>query len=105
MKRILFSTLLTAICAGVFGIAHAQAAICPRLEFAELNLLQKEKLLKIRCEYTKSMVELILVGNLSSADLCISEANRMDRIIARKYALKGDEDSVLKQITDLCHKG
>ncbi len=69
--------------------ATAQADPCAKLEFAELESMPKEDLLKMRCEYTQKMLdpELYKAGNwgLNVANRCATESSRMDRIIGRKY--------------------
>jgi hypothetical protein len=76
--------------------AHA-AAPCAKLEFAELDSMPKEQLLQMRCEY-------VVRGYKLGSNSCSEETIRMDRIIVRKYDLKGDgsEFPHLRAIDNMC---
>ena len=91
--------------------ATAQADPCAKLEFAELDSMPKEELLRLRCEYNQQMLDpnLLQAGKwgLNVANRCADESARMDRIIARKYQLKNKGDDSVPyyvEINGLCRK-
>lgn len=91
----------------LLAAASAQGQICQRLEFAELESLSKEELLKIRCDYQKTAFDPAMLQNragLAVANRCASETERMDRILARKYQLKATGDAVYLEVNALCRK-
>jgi hypothetical protein len=94
----------------LFLAAPAFGQACAKLEFAELDAMPKEDLLRIRCEYNATMMDPRLTRSsalLPIADRCARETSRMDRIIARKYKLPSPSDPNLPhyaEINAMCRK-
>lgn len=89
----------------------AQAEPCAKLEFAELDSLPKEELLRMRCQYLDQMLDPGLnIGTrwgLAVANRCATETGRMDRILARKYALKNTGDPAIPyfvEVSAMCNR-
>ncbi len=89
--------------------AGASAQTCAKLEFAELDAMRREELLAMRCQYAREMNNPAYYAargpGLTIANRCAQEATRMDRILARKYAVKAtDQDAAQREISALCPK-
>jgi len=91
----------------------ASAQICPALEFAEMDAMSAEELLPVRCKYRENM--LVLSDSMKpkddlrqaqlallAANRCSDQITRMDRILARKYAIAVKPDDVYMEISKRC---
>lgn len=107
MNRALALVLLAA--------STAAGAQCTRLEFAELESLTPDQLLRMRCDYQIAMYQAIdsasqasksstLAANavLARGNACAVEIGRMDRILARTLNIPGDEGAVIKELGYRC---
>lgn len=102
---------LSSALAALLLAGAACAEPCAKLEFAELDSLPKDDLLRMRCEYNQQMLDpqLLKAGSygLGVANRCAAETGRMDRLIARKYQLKNkgsDEVPYFAEINGMCRK-
>ncbi len=92
----------------------ASAAPCPRLEYAEMDAMSTDDLLTLRCEYSATMYEIVSKVNTGSvregiyflnlSEQCAQEANRMDRLLARKLGIKGGLDDAIREVSLRCAK-
>src|SRR4029077_11088108 len=84
----------------------ANAAVCPKLEYVELDSLSREELLEMHCQYRADMMHLATGGpsavNFNLADRCAEEMSRTERIVARKYAIKSTGAQRIKDTNALC---
>lgn len=103
---------LALACCLLSAAAHSQ---CARLEFAELESLTPEQLLRMRCEYYGSMLEATNAASAASrtsmaaanamltrSNGCAVEVSRMDRILARKIPINGSEVAVMDDLFKRC---
>jgi hypothetical protein len=93
--------------------------ICQKLEFAELDSLPKEELLRLRCDYYKEELQAINNqyesvfsgksggrGYESVSVRCGEEQTRMERILIKKYNLKPKDNNpydLMIQISQMCN--
>jgi len=92
----------------------AQAAICPPLEFAEMEAMGGDELLALRCQYSTDMLDIAADLNkgsvaqgqrlLAIASHCADQLTRMDRILGRKHGIKGTAEEVSKEMVRRCRK-
>jgi len=84
---------------------------CPTIEFAELNSMSKEELLRERCAYDDAKSAYLSaapssrnpMGLLRETERCAREGARMDRILAQKYKLKDEEhNAIYVQVLLMC---
>jgi hypothetical protein len=94
--------------------ASAAGQTCAKLEFSELEAMQREELLAMRCQYQREMSNPayytstrpgVPAAGLGIAARCAQEATRMDRILARKYGIQAQgADEVQREVSALCRK-
>lgn len=83
------------------GLASTvQAQVCQRLEFAEMEAMDREDLLALRCEYRRDMLTAPAAGRYgtAAANRCAQELSRMDRILGRKYGLETKGNDLIREL-------
>jgi len=84
---------------------NAVAEICPKLEFAELDSMPREELLEVHCRHGDAALRLAASNsqqNMRLATKCAEEADRTERILARKYGVKSTGDARTREIDAMC---
>lgn len=81
--------------------AFAVAAPCDRLDYAEMDAMDKAELLSIRCQSQDTFLAAIQGGDSRTVSRCSSEMDRMDRVIAKKYGIQGKDEERALAITKL----
>jgi hypothetical protein len=97
---------------------QAFSEICQKLEFAELESLSKEELLRLRCDYYDNELQAIdleyksvISGKNgvyweSASTRCDEELTRMDRVLTKKLNLKPRDNNpydLMLQIANMCY--
>lgn len=80
----------------------AHAGTCDHLEFAELDAMDKQELLAMRCQYFDDWLTYLGAGDVRTNRRCSDEFERMDRVLGRKLALPPDPKERGSAITHLC---
>jgi hypothetical protein len=92
----------------LWSISGAAWASCEKLEYAEMDAMPKEDLLRMRCDYHHTMIapEMYQAGSygLAVTRRCSTEITRMDRILGRKYDLKAGDPALpyFAEVSALC---
>lgn len=99
------------------ALLSGAALACEKLEFAELDSMKREQLLRMRCEYRDEMFRWVDIAgaqarsgrsvtaaqvDLNRGNRCAQELDRLDRILGRKYAIQGDDKAVAIRVNDMC---
>lgn len=80
-----------------------------------MDAMKREQLLVLRCQYDREMNDLVMTarpaqdlraaqGAVVLANRCAVELNRMDRLLARKYAIDGSEAEITRGVSRMCPK-